>query len=305
MIQLSIIIPTYNSVESLIKLLDTIDFSKNLEVIVVDDYSDYYFEMEEILSDYNSRVTLLRNRLNKGAGVCRSIGLKHAKGKWILFADADDLFINDFFNILTKHFDSTADVIYFVPTSLNLNSNNLSKRHLRYSSMIEDYLASPTLKNELRLKYRFYVPWSKMYQKEFIELNNITFDDTLVSNDVMFAAKIGYYSKKIEVTDEIIYCVTESNDSLTKKTDINRFKIRRSVYIKYVNFLRENITDDEFKLLNINGTSFIVQIFKHKLNIWLVFDTIKLFRKENIRVLNIRHANILRSIYNFRKRVRE
>src|SRR5690625_3962554 len=108
MMDLTIIVPHYNSTDSLKKLLATIPKRNNIEIIVVDDKSkkkerNLYDELKA--SQEFSHVMFLLNLTKiKGAGVCRNIGLRCAKGEWVLFADSDDFFVEGFYQIIKKYF---------------------------------------------------------------------------------------------------------------------------------------------------------------------------------------------------------
>ena len=110
----SIIIPHYDIPDLLMRCLKSIPVSEDIQVIVVDDNSpdaDTYLEKYPELS--RSYLEFIRAQKNGGAGYARNIGLDHAKGKWLLFADADDFFVDDMYDIITTHAESDADVIYF------------------------------------------------------------------------------------------------------------------------------------------------------------------------------------------------
>ena len=88
---LSIIIPCYNAepyIEHLIQRLKP-QINDEVEVIVVDDGSDFPY-----LAPYEW-VNVIRQK-NKGLAGARNTGLKHAKGKYIAFIDADDLVAENF-----------------------------------------------------------------------------------------------------------------------------------------------------------------------------------------------------------------
>ena len=89
-ILLTIIIPTYNRPQLLLKavnsaLAQTID---SLEVIVVDDCSSQPIDLPE-----DPRLRIIRLEQNKGGAAARNIGVEAARGKWITFLDDDDLLL--------------------------------------------------------------------------------------------------------------------------------------------------------------------------------------------------------------------
>ncbi len=65
----------------------------NWELIIVDDHStdDSINIINEYLTD--KRIELIKGIENRGANVCRNIGIKAAKGNYIIFLDADDLLV--------------------------------------------------------------------------------------------------------------------------------------------------------------------------------------------------------------------
>lgn len=249
--KITIIIPHYNTPELLIRLLNSIGWKPDIEVIVVDDASTNIESTKLQFSD-NPNIEFLDNNTGiKGAGKCRNIGLSHAHGEWILFADADDFFTNDAWDIINSFVDSDYEMIYFSPVSRDEETGNASNRHIYYKELIEKYLSDPCPRNLNALKYGFCTPWSKLIKKSLFDTNNIWFDEIEVSNDVMCITKAAYYCKSFYVTNDIIYCVTRSRNSLTVKKDIKRFDIRVSVDIKKYLFLKERITKQELSRLHI------------------------------------------------------
>ena len=86
----SIIIPHYDIPDLLMRCLKSIPVSEDIQVIVVDDNSpdaDTYLERYPELS--RPYLEFIRTTKGGGAGYARNVGLDHAKGKWLLFADAD------------------------------------------------------------------------------------------------------------------------------------------------------------------------------------------------------------------------
>lgn len=90
----SVIMPFYNEEKFIRKAIDSIlkQSYSNLEIIVIDDYSDdNSFEIVKEISLYDNRVKLISKQDEpRRAGVSRNIGVKLAKGEYVAFQDADD-----------------------------------------------------------------------------------------------------------------------------------------------------------------------------------------------------------------------
>jgi len=85
----SVIIPTYNcgkfieqSIESVLK-----QTYKNVEIIVIDDGSTDDTSLK--LSKYGEHIICIRQK-NQGLSKSRNIGMRHSKGEYLAFQDADD-----------------------------------------------------------------------------------------------------------------------------------------------------------------------------------------------------------------------
>lgn len=87
----SVVIPTYNRQQQLKKTIDSVlnQTYKNLELIVVDNCSDYNF-IEFIRAFNDDRIKAFQNTNNGIIAVNRNFGIKKAKGEFIAFCDDDD-----------------------------------------------------------------------------------------------------------------------------------------------------------------------------------------------------------------------
>ena len=81
----SIVIPTYNSEKTLPLCLESIKRQtyRNIEVIIVDNFSAD--RTVEIAERYGARIIQVRGE----RALAKNIGLKHARGKYVLFIDSD------------------------------------------------------------------------------------------------------------------------------------------------------------------------------------------------------------------------
>ncbi len=92
---ISVIIPCFNSEDFVYECLESIPFTDQIEVIIVNDGSTDNSESEinRFISTYKSKISniLSINQLNKGLSGARNTGIEHATGKYISFLDSDDL----------------------------------------------------------------------------------------------------------------------------------------------------------------------------------------------------------------------
>ena len=92
----SIITPLYNSVEFLEDTYKSIvsQTYSNWEWVVTDDMStDGSWELLRSLAEKDSRIVTFRNNKNLGAGASRNAAIEKARGRFIAFLDADDLWV--------------------------------------------------------------------------------------------------------------------------------------------------------------------------------------------------------------------
>ena len=228
----SIIIPTYNNNIKLVRLLNSIPVGNDYEVIVVDDNPDGgAFELKKRFEN----VFFYINEFGRGAGGARNTGLKYAVGEYVLFADSDDeFFIKSLVNL---SFPDTYDVVYFPPTSFLSNTEQeRGTRHKKYEKLVFNYLYNH---NE-DIKYHYYVPWSKLIKRNFLDHYNIRFDEVMYSNDIFFSLKVGFFSSSIHVTDTVIYKVEEGEESLTKTISVSSIETRLDSLQRFNEFLIVN-----------------------------------------------------------------
>ena len=90
----SIILPYYKKRIFIHKTINSIlaQTYKNFEIIIIyDDENLTDFLLLESIKKADSRIFLLKNNKNIGAGLSRNVGINHSKGKFIAFIDGDDL----------------------------------------------------------------------------------------------------------------------------------------------------------------------------------------------------------------------
>lgn len=248
----SIIIPHYNSVEMVLKLLSSIPPDPRFEVIVVDDRSTADISALKKALPGNQRILLSNDRLNKGAGAARNIGLEHARGEWLLFADSDDYFMDGWTKVVADWLDSEYDEVFFAPTSFNLSTQLEGVRHRHYAELVNRHSRLRTEQTEIELRYGFYTPWSKLIRKKVFLEYGIRFDEQMVANDIMAMTQCAYYSRSIQADSRVIYCVTCGNDTLTSKKKPENFEIRIDTKIRRYRFLQKHLSKRHFRWTHVD-----------------------------------------------------
>ena len=213
--QFSIIIPHYNIPELLMRCLKSIPVTENIQVIVVDDNSPdadtYLGRFPELSRPFLEFISAPPSG-NGAPGTARNIGMEYAKGEWLLFADADDFYVDNMYDLILSQQHSEADVIYFRKRAVYSDDiHRESKRDGYLDEIMDIYLKTG---DEWPIRTKYYVPWGKMVRKSFIEKYHIRFDATKYSADVCFSTCVGYYAKKIGVVDTVLYVATSRPDSL-------------------------------------------------------------------------------------------
>lgn len=109
-VKISIIMPVYNAIEFLRESIDSVcnQAFKEWELICVDDGStDNSLDVLKEFAEKDSRIIVITQK-NQGAGVARNNALNKARGEYVGFLDADDMFpanttLNILYNSAIKH----------------------------------------------------------------------------------------------------------------------------------------------------------------------------------------------------------
>lgn len=106
MIKFSVIVPFYNSENLIDRSLKSLlnQSYRKFECILINDCStDDSERIVKKLIKGDNRFSLYENNTNLGAGKSRNVGLKNAKGEYILFLDSDDWWDKDRLHYLSNY----------------------------------------------------------------------------------------------------------------------------------------------------------------------------------------------------------
>ncbi len=237
MYKFSIIIPHKDVPSLLRRCLDSIPHREDMQIIVVDDNSDAEnvdFVNFPGLNEKNTEVYFTKE--GRGAGYARNVGLRYAKGEWVLFADADDMYMEGFCRILDFIAISTSDIVFFRSTALNCEDLSPVKEYNFAKRLDEIYKECANDVNQLRGLTQ--VPWGKAIRRVLIESHNVEFEEVRYANDVRFNAIVDYYAKSVEVCDIVGYCWMIRPTSLYHKKTLLWAETRFNVMLGVSKFYR-------------------------------------------------------------------
>ena len=213
MIQYSFIIPHKDNCSSLCRLLKTIPKRTDVEIIVVDDNSNE----KPVLNDPMVNVIFLNGQQSKGAGRARNIGLENARGRWILFADCDDYYEENFIDVLDQFVKSDYDIIFF-DAFFYYDVECRTSGHSLHSDDIKNFLNNQDSKKYRNLlKHCDNSVWSRMYSKKFLDIIGAKFEERTACNDGWFVQYASSRTDNIMALPNKLYYYVRNEQSTTFK----------------------------------------------------------------------------------------
>ena len=222
-IDLSIIIPCYNTAAYLPNCLDSLIFPRDIrvEILIIDDGSTD--ESEAILAHYarrDSRVYVLRQS-HCGASAARNKGLEMARGRYVAFLDSDDWIQADkLFSLFCEAHAANADML--------LGGICLTREDGTY---IGPYMRLPdTFPSELSgeeafiwlQSHRCYLPSPVifLYRRDFLVEQHAQFYEGIMHEDELWVPTVLCRAKRVRFSDRIFYCYRQHSASVMHATPL-------------------------------------------------------------------------------------
>lgn len=275
--KISIVMPVYNGAKYLKKSLESVDNQtfKDLELICVDDGStdDSLKLLNDFKNDYDFLVVI--SQKNQGSGKARNTGIQNAKGDYIAFLDADDIFIDS--DALERMHEiaceNDADIVsgnlQFVKKDYTLKEN----RHYERGDYAYFNSASKISPDEYGIPYAFY---KNIFKRQFLNSNDIVFPDLLRGQDPVFLANAFANAEVIYTCPTNLYGYNYSvgggvnnkmNNYIKKKSYVQHFRDACDILgegglhktseeyklhlTKYLNWKKNNTDEDLFKIYGL------------------------------------------------------
>ena len=209
MINVSIIIPVYNTEEYLRECLDSIIHQtlKDIEIILVDDGSTD--NSGKICDEYKEKDTRIKviHQENQGVSVARNRGIEAAKGEYIYFVDSDDYLINNDFleNAYKIGIENNSNIVIVAWRTLFCEKFNIKE-------------------------LSWFATWNGFIKKEFLDSNEqIRFSEKLNhSEDAIFSFKL------LSLTDKITNCENTKYFYRKRQGQATQKKVELKILISYI-----------------------------------------------------------------------
>ena len=212
---ISIIIPMFNAektVEKTIKSVLAQQYSEYEIICVNDGSTDRTKEIVEDLKQKSSKIKLF-NQENKGVSVARNLGIKVARGEYILFLDADDLLKKDYLSFFTKYMGKY-DVIKC------LLNDGKDKKDV---SFLNKECSFDFISKQMEMNNYFNVSIGQLIKREVLISNSLFFDDKLTfGEDLLFNYYLYKCVKKIFVLDNTGYLYCPNDVSYTNNYSLEK-----------------------------------------------------------------------------------
>lgn len=255
----SIIVPVYNGKRFLPQCLDSLlgQTYANVEVICVDDGSTD--NTPAILGKYgeaDNRVRLIRQE-NAGPGPARNRGIEAAHGRYLYFFDADDWCEPALIERAVARIEETAADM--VVLTYNVFDQRIGSPFFADWAVLTDKFPSETFSWEDNPDWAFRslqnLPWNKFLRAEFVEENNLRFEeDVVLTEDLMFSAPAIVRAKRVAfVPEPLIFHREGTGENVMAKKDSHPLDFIRA-FLSFKAFLEDEGVMDRLHVGYVNWT---------------------------------------------------
>ena len=208
-IRFSIIIPAFNVEKYINRAIDSVlnQNFKDFELIVVDDAStdNTVNQVEKYKKEY-ANIKVICHKMNKASGGARNTGLNVARGEYIIFLDADDyLYEKDVLSKIDNLIgNKKVDVVYM---GFKIGGNRDEFVIPTNETCTKEYKAGKDIYPNV---------WSKCWNLEFLNKNNIRFVENRYYEDVLFVYKAVMKVQEYIIADfPVHYYISGRKNSMT------------------------------------------------------------------------------------------
>lgn len=271
----SIIVPVFNVEKHIKKSIDSIlnqtIYTEDVEVILVDDCStdNSGLIIDEYASKYNNFKAIHLDKNSGAAGKPRNVGLNIASSDFVMFLDSDDCLVENALEVLLNKIKQDEELHIVLGGYVNIHGEK-KETFLPFRGN-EDTYFEDTL-NELDLVEINPAISSKIFRKDFLIENNITFPEGIPGQDLVFFLNSFFHSNRVlSLSNFIVYKRFLRSEGPDKSISFNLNYNYIIGLIKAYNltldvFNENNVNINLAKLILINHLRFLTnQLLKNQL----------------------------------------
>ena len=293
-INLSIIIPVYNSEKYLFDCLHSVckQIKKNTEIIVVDDCSsDNSVKISKKLKNKFKFLKIIRLKKNRGVSYCRNLGIKYAKGDYVHFLDSDDMLVNGSIKIILNKIKKLHDNDVFFIKNLILNNLKKKSKPVKDNSQIFNFKKnSSVFSGTLNLNEFRATCWNLIVKRSFLYKNNIAFRKLKTAEDWVFVSEVLCLLKNYNLIRKPLYVHRDFHfNTLGKEKGFDRAKSLLKVISALLVFINKKKS-----FLNKEKIHYLVRIIN--LATKELYLDLVICNKKNLKDLSLIFFKIKRSL---------
>ncbi len=309
MILLSVIIPAYNAEKYITRCLDSVFQSKSLklECVVINDGS--VDKTEEILKKYSQKEKRLRFKSISNGGVsnARNVGINEAKGKKIIFLDADDYFLDKAIDTIMQLAEDESQLVIFN----HIETYQRTEKKAIPENLIKDDKTTNFrfVINELCLK-KLYMNscCAKIYNRDIIISNKILFPVSLkFAEDACFVMEYVKVIQKLKYINEPVFAYRMHGNNTIEHFSLDRldaYEIEMSKRLNLASFLKEEDLDKDILKKYFEMVLFFYVAYSKQKTLYALYKDVKMTKQKKFVVslldeLCIRDINGLRKVLFF------
>lgn len=222
---ISVIVPFFNSEKTLGFCIDSITNQtyKKIELLLIDDGSkDASVVICNKYIEKDKRITLIKKD-NGGVSSARNLGIKNAKGKYIIFVDSDDTLSPDHISTLLETLNKTNSDVAIC--NYNICSDNKRIKN-KFCCINEKDLKGDISQDYYYIDHLLMSPCLAVYKLEIIKENQILFDPKFsYGEDHLFNLMYWLFIDKYCYTNHYTYNYFKGNtDSLSQARSLNGYQ---------------------------------------------------------------------------------
>lgn len=252
MVEISVILPVYNSENYLKECLSSLlnQTFGDIEILCIDDgSSDGSLMILEEFKKADDRIIVVSQE-NMGVAKTRNNAMNLIKGNYVYFMDSDDYLDRNAFKKLHDNISSN-DSDFCIMKAIFVNGSE----EYKFPAFDLDKEFDKVNFNNFTFTYKdikshvlndLFAPWLKLYSANFLKSrDDFTFPQIKSYSDAPFHVKTMLNASKISFVPEYLYYYRENDDSLVHSSSntINFFKLSDIIE----SYLKDNGFFDEFK----------------------------------------------------------